>query len=777
MNIALISPSHVPFMLGGAERLWRNMCEEISSVTNNNVDIINIPAPEGNFWEIIDSYKTFYGLNLNHFDMVISGKNPCWMVQHSNHIVYMLHPLRGVYDTYPLFHLPLEVNKNIPLLMDLARDCDKGIETGELFSKLTYLQAHSDAALKEELNIPSPFLRKVLHRLDANALSKVRRIHPISDTVKNRTSYFHGREVAQSLPPPSGLQVRRAAPAGYFLTYSRLDGAKRIDLIIEAFKKTTISMELKVVGQGPELQRLKQLAACDERIKFLGRLADEDLIQVIAEAYSICFTPYQEDYGLVTIEALKAGKPVITTSDAGGPLDFVKDGINGFVCMPDPVDIGDAITRIAGIGNYLEFASAAQQSVAHINWKTLILALTDEFSVPSAPRKQVAVFTTYPIYPPKGGGQARVYYLCRELEVEFDVHVLCMVDGSKLQETISVSKNFTIECVPASQKFSEKDWNLYQISGIPSTDIAMSFLFEDVPEYLRLADKLAASCDVLVAEQCYVFPILERYGADKYKVYNSQNVEITLKSQMLASSKNKNELLTYTKNCEELACRNADRIIYCSQADKENMMSTYSDFKDEIGVVIENGADISSISYLTSKERIDLRHRLKISGSVAIFIASWHEPNIEAVRNLSAIAEGTPEINYLILGTVGDYFKNRQESISKNIHFAGLVSVEEKDIFLQCANVGINPMTSGSGTNIKMFDYMAAGLPIVSTEVGARGIDDVEKFAMICPLIAFAENIRRAVRMRPEFSRRSSVVNRYSWQAVGDTYRGVIRSA
>ena len=59
------------------------------------------------------------------------------------------------------------------------------------------------------------------------------------------------------------------------------------------------------------------------------------------------FPPFDEDYGYVTLEAFLARKPVVTTVDAGGPLEFVEDGVTGFVVDPTPEAIGGAIARLA----------------------------------------------------------------------------------------------------------------------------------------------------------------------------------------------------------------------------------------------------------------------------------------------------------------------------------------------------------------------------------------------------------------------------------------------
>lgn len=102
MKIAIVAPSPVPFTIGGAELLFSGMQDAINSYTSHQCELIKLTTKENTFWDLIESYYKFYQLDLSHFDMVISTKYPSWMIRHHNHIVYMLHPLRGLYDTYKL---------------------------------------------------------------------------------------------------------------------------------------------------------------------------------------------------------------------------------------------------------------------------------------------------------------------------------------------------------------------------------------------------------------------------------------------------------------------------------------------------------------------------------------------------------------------------------------------------------------------------------------------------------------------------------------------------
>jgi glycosyltransferase involved in cell wall biosynthesis len=134
------------------------------------------------------------------------------------------------------------------------------------------------------------------------------------------------------------------------LSVGRLEANKRVDLIVRALAHTDRSVRLLVVGEGPlreELERAATAAGVADRVTLAGGVDDEHLARLYAGALGIVFPPFDEDYGYVTLEAFLARKPVVTTRDAGGPLEFVEDGVNGFIAEPTPESIGAAVTRLA----------------------------------------------------------------------------------------------------------------------------------------------------------------------------------------------------------------------------------------------------------------------------------------------------------------------------------------------------------------------------------------------------------------------------------------------
>ena len=84
-----------------------------------------------------------------------------------------------------------------------------------------------------------------------------------------------------------------------------------------------------------------------DRITFTGDIDDRQLVGLYADALAVVYPPIDEDYGYVTLEAFLARKPIVTTTDAGGPLEFVEDGVNGIVAEPTAESIAAAIARLA----------------------------------------------------------------------------------------------------------------------------------------------------------------------------------------------------------------------------------------------------------------------------------------------------------------------------------------------------------------------------------------------------------------------------------------------
>lgn len=156
----------------------------------------------------------------------------------------------------------------------------------------------------------------------------------------------------------------------------------------------------------------------------------------------------------------------------------------------------------------------------------------------------------------------------------------------------------------------------------------------------------------------------------------------------------------------------------CCNDDAKVLSETYDADLGKV-IAVPNGVDLKTISYVSLEKRLLKKQQLGLSGSfTAVFMGSWHGPNLDAVRCIFSMAKDIPDITFLVIGSVCLPFKD--EKLPSNVGLMGVVDDETKDVILGLADVALNPMMSGSGTNLKMLDYFAAGIPVVSTLFGAR---------------------------------------------------------
>ena len=111
-------------------------------------------------------------------------------------------------------------------------------------------------------------------------------------------------------------------------------------LLLEALARPEAAgITCLIAGEGeerPALQRAIDTWGLAGRVRLLGRIGEEALLDHLARCRAVCFLPCEEDYGFVTVEAFSSRKPVVTCSDSGGPAELVVDGVNGRVLAPRP---------------------------------------------------------------------------------------------------------------------------------------------------------------------------------------------------------------------------------------------------------------------------------------------------------------------------------------------------------------------------------------------------------------------------------------------------------
>ena len=781
MNIAVVGPSPAPYVAGGAEQFLWGLCGAINAHTDHHAELIKLPLREHGFWDLIHTYHDFYTLDLSHFDLVVSTKYPSWMVRHRNRTCYMLHTLRGLYDTYPSA-LGFDVPRTDALVNAVLDEMDAHPDTFDLdalFDRLFVLEQHQHLCDPSFFALPGPLIRQIIRHMDRCAFLQpgAQRYFAISQTVAARTDYWpQGARVQVVYPPSSQSHLQYTGDQKHVFIISRLDAPKRMDLIARAYAHVQSDLPLYIAGTGPQQPELQALCSQDPRIHLLGYISDEAAAQYYADSLVVPYMPMQEDYGLVTLEAMRHHKPVITAVDSGGPTEFVEDGVNGLIVQPTPRALALAIDALAGDpARAARMGEKAFETVRRIDWPHVVHALLDGLdasgqqadSFDPAHALHLLVPSTFPIYPPQGGGQARIFGLYTQVAKRHTVEAMCITHPSLTAGTQEIAPHFGQTIVPRTAEHQALDDDAEHALSVPVADVLMLDHYDLTPAYEQALSHSIRQADAVVISHPYTYEAARRHMDGKPFIYEAHNVEFLIKRAMYpADNPLAQQLLHRVFEVESACCRDSAFVMTCSDEDRHTLHELYGTPMEKM-MVVPNGVDVSSLPFTPIGTRLIHKRSAGLTGTrIGLFIGSYHKPNLEACEAIFALAPQCPDTAFLLLGGQCNAFVGRQ--LPPNVALLGFVSEEEKQRLYAVADFALNPMQSGSGTNLKMFDYLAAGLPIITTAFGTRGIDRKDVFT-IAEVGEMAQAIRTfdLLRCHKQVQQgRTYVESTFDWQVI-----------
>ncbi|MBN2884750.1 glycosyltransferase [Patescibacteria group bacterium] len=168
---------------------------------------------------------------------------------------------------------------------------------------------------------------------DFSAAQRVDYFIANSNTVKKRINKFYRRDSEIIYPPVETHKFKlvdlsqQSRGERYFLLGCRLAPYKRVDIVVQAFVALGSEYKLKIFGDGLDLPRLRKLAGEASNIEFLGRVSEEQKIDLYAHALAF-INPQEEDFGITAIEAMASGRPVLAYK-LGGATETITENVSG----------------------------------------------------------------------------------------------------------------------------------------------------------------------------------------------------------------------------------------------------------------------------------------------------------------------------------------------------------------------------------------------------------------------------------------------------------------
>ncbi|MFH1277024.1 MAG: glycosyltransferase family 4 protein [Candidatus Eisenbacteria bacterium] len=286
---------------------------------------------------------------------------------------------------------------------------------------------------------------------------------------------------------------------------------------------------------------------------------------------------------------------------------------------------------------------------------------------------------------------------------------------------------------------------------------------------LGAAKWLREEADLVQFDSLWLTPWADRLPPGVPVVYGSHNFETEWYEGELRRYLFRRRHARFLTGLERRAVLRADRVLAVTEEDKTKFAERFGADPAKIRVV-PNGFDEDRFRPAGPDERGEARRALGLPGDrrIALFAGSDVAPNREGVDSiLRSIAPRTPpDVLFVVAGSVGRSYGGKV--VKDRVIFTGPV----KDIasWFRAADVGLNPIRLGSGSNIKVLQYLGAGLAVISTEFGMRGFDDLRAHVKIARIDRFHYHIDK---IEPDPAAAEKARGSYGWRRASATLSAV----
>ena len=309
MRVALFS-SYVPFINGGA-RFIVEWLEQKLLEYGHQVERVYLPFADDSR-DLLRQMIAFRCVKIDGADKVICFRPPAHLLQHPNKVVWFIHHFRGFYDLWGTEGSPPDTGYNRAL-------------------------------------------RRAIFQADGIGLGEARTIFTNSQVVQKRLKDFNKIDSSVLYPPLLTPDAYRNMGYGDEVVYlSRLVSHKRQHLLVRAMAHVKTGVEARICGEdisgeyAKELTSLASSLALGDRLTIENRwISEQEKCDIIGRSLAVAYFPLDEDsYGYPTLEAAHSDKPILTTKDSGGVLEFVANERNGLVCDCSAEAIAESLDRL-----------------------------------------------------------------------------------------------------------------------------------------------------------------------------------------------------------------------------------------------------------------------------------------------------------------------------------------------------------------------------------------------------------------------------------------------
>lgn len=384
-------------------------------------------------------------------------------------------------------------------------------------------------------------------------------------------------------------------------------------------------------------------------------------------------------------------------------------------------------------------------------------------------RPLIGVLVPYDVTENITGGSSRLWGLCEALTPYYRVQLLTLTRWWKTGQRKKIYPGVDLLSFPLSSEIEEQIKRNTPKWGNASPFLSMSDPSVAYPLLDAYLEKMGPEYCALIMDSPYLYDRMRRACPDLPLIYETPNVNIDYLGRMAGDKMS--AAVPILMEMEARAIKDAEFIMGVSEHDLEALSRHYPDAAGKVHL-IPNGVSVTHAYRAFPSESMRLCANFGFNQPAVLFVGSVLVANIQAMTYIiERMAPAFRQVQWVIVGvTIEEYMASAgTRSLPANVLFTGRVPEAEKEAVMALCCLAIAPIEIGTGSSLKIPDYIAHGKPVITTPTGLRGFDHLRSHVDVADLDHFEAVVRtklEALNQDPAALDRQA---EQAWSCVRDT--------